>query len=454
MLIESYNPTDRDKLVYYYTIMNNPYIPEEIKPYPKQALGILLASQEEIDHKPNSVLFGGAGFSGKTTMGSVLAVQYLQEPDYTCLVMRKNYSELLDSNSIWENLNDWCCSERLPSNLRCKSLKSPTPKLVAPNGNTIYFKAFDRGEQKHRLKSASYDRIISDESSELDPEILKFQYRSSRNKSRIPRSIICLSNPGGPSTDYLVSEYLDGDKYFVNIGFKDNPYIDQEAYEEALKELDYIDQQYQRFGDFRYKPAVGDLITRDEMESQLVEFTSLPIHYSLMGIDLAGKGRDKFAVVKYDLLQNGTEMVTDFDQTSSADAEDLLLNFVSKHNPGGYPLTSLVVIEQEGGGSPEYARKYFQDLLHDFGIPVVLKTPRGSKYQRARPLMHKIKQGNVKLNKEADYIDDFIDESISLEPTGKGRSPNLVDSATLAHNYLHEEILGHRTIIRRGVRLG
>ena len=56
--------TKKDKLIYYHTVLNNPYI--RFKPYPKQALGLILASKEEkvIDDvkKPNSILLGAGGF--------------------------------------------------------------------------------------------------------------------------------------------------------------------------------------------------------------------------------------------------------------------------------------------------------------------------------------------------------------------------------------------------------
>ena len=50
----------------------------------------------------------------KTYLGSMLSVQHLGgDYDYTCLVTRRNYAELLDTDSIWENLIDWCCNEEL-----------------------------------------------------------------------------------------------------------------------------------------------------------------------------------------------------------------------------------------------------------------------------------------------------------------------------------------------------
>lgn len=444
--------SEKDKLIYYHTVLNNPYIP--YSPYSKQALGLILASKDT--KEVNSLLAGGSAYGGKTVLGSMLAVQFLQEPSYRCLVTRRNYAELLDVSSIWDNLSDWCCDEDLPPHLKCVAVKSPSPRIVAPNGATIYFKAFDHTDKKQKFKSASYNRIINDEASELPLGILPFQYRSLRTTEHIPLSVINLSNPSGESTEYLVENFVKGDKPYINIGWESNPFIDKEAYEQTLSQLDYIDQQYQRFGNWFYKANVGDLIDRKDMVSQLVDF-QLDHHtqFSLISIDLAGKGKDKFAVCRYDLLPNGLEMIVDFSQTASANAEDMLINFVSKHNHTNFaPTTSVVVIEQEGGGSPLYAQRYFQELLQEFNIPVILKTPKGSKYQRARPLMRRIKNGNVKINKECGCIEDFIDESVSLDPLGKGRSPNLVDSCSLAHNYLHENVLHTGTNIKIGAKIG
>lgn len=57
---------EKDKLIYYHTVLQNPYIP--FKPYPKQAMGIILASkQEQYENnvkKPNSILLGAGGYSG------------------------------------------------------------------------------------------------------------------------------------------------------------------------------------------------------------------------------------------------------------------------------------------------------------------------------------------------------------------------------------------------------
>lgn len=443
--------SEKDKLIYYHTVLDNPYIP--LKPYKLQAIALVLASRD--NKEVNSLLAGGSAYGGKTILGSMLAVQFLQEPSYRCLVTRRNYAELLDVSSIWDNLVEWCCDADLYNDEKCTAVKSPSPRIESPTGAIVYFKSFDHIDKKQKFKSASYNRIINDEASELPNGLIPFQYRSLRTTDHLPLSLINLSNPAGESTEYLVKNYVDGEHPYLNIGWESNPFIDKKAYENSLNQLDYIDQQYQKYGNWHFVAQKGDLISRNEMESQLVQELISPVSFSLISIDLAGKGKDKFAVCRYDLLQNGLECVMDFTQTESANVEDMLIRFVEKHNPNPFaPITSVVVIEQEGGGSPLYAQRYFQELLQDFNIPVVLKFPKGSKFQRARPLMRRIRNGNVKLFKDADYLDDFINESVALDPLGKGRSPNLVDSSSLAHNYLHEDVLHTGTNIQLGARIG
>lgn len=432
--------------LYNETITKNPYIRFEL--YPKQKLVALLSCK---DHTGvNHVLTGGAAGGGKTMLLAALALQFMTEPGYRCLVTRRGYRELVGTGSVYDIIKN------IPG---LKSRESSPIKVVSPSGAEIHFKAFQDETHKQDVKGESYHTILNDEASELNESVLRFLNRSVRKSADdpIPLRVVNASNPGGDSTEYLINKFITGPSPYVSMGYKDNPYIDDKVYEASLMELDYIDRQYQKYGNWHYKPQTGDLISRSEAESQYVTNITTPYVYSLMGIDLAGKGRDMFAIVCYDYLNNGFEYIHDFNQTQSANPESMLISFIRKHNPNpSQPKTSVIVIEQEGGGSPEYARKYFQNLIIEAGysIPVVLRTPSGSKYQRARPLVHGIKFGNVKLNSKGLYMDDFIDEMVQLDPLGKGRSPNLVDSCSLARNYLHDKVLGTKTRFKTGRRIG
>ena len=439
------NFNEWDYLNYELTILDNPFIDFEL--YDKQAFVALTSCHNQ--NGINEFLTGGPGGGGKTKLLSALALQFVEFSQYRCLVTRKNYRELVGTGSVFDILKN------IPG---VKSRESGLIRIIFPSGAEVHFKAFNDESHKQDVKGESYHTILNDEASELNESVLRFLYRSLRKKvdDWIPLRFGNASNPGGESTQYLVDKYIDGELPYIRMGYKDNPFIDNETYESALMELDYIDKKYQMEGDWKYKPSVGDLLTRAEGEAQLTTLNT-PIAYELIGIDLAGKGKDKFAVVCYDYLQNGLEYIKDFNQTKSHNPESLLLDFIIKHNPNPqFPQTSLIVIEQEGGGSPEYAKKYFENMIRNYGynIPVILKKPTGSKYQRARPLMHSIRYGNTKLNKDSQFIHDFIDESIQLSPDGKGRSPNLVDSASLSRNFLHTDILGNQTTISVGTRIG
>ena len=432
--------------LYNETITKNPYIPFSL--YPKQKLVALLSCRDHLG--VNHVLTGGAAGGGKTMLLAALALQFMTEPEYRCLVTRRGYRELVGTGSVYDIIKN------IPG---LKSRESSPIKVVSPSGAEIHFKAFQDETHKQDVKGESYHTILNDEASELNESVLRFLNRSVRKSSDdpIPLRVVNASNPGGDSTEYLINKFITGPSPYVSMGYKDNPYIDDKVYEASLLELDYIDRQYQMRGDWFYKPSQGDLMTREAAESQYITGITTPVAYELMSIDLAGKGRDFFAVCCYDYLANGWEYIRDFDQTRTSNPENMLLNFIYKHNPDKrVPLTSVIVIEQEGGGSPEYARKYFQNLILEAGynIPIILEKPMGNKYQRARPLMHSITYGGTKLNKDCRLMDDFIDESIQLDPLGKGRSPNLVDSASLGRNYLHTRVLGKGTRIHKGNRIG
>ena len=449
MLVEAIKETDFHHDTYDLlteTIYNNPYC--KFKPYPKQAIPILYASMPEKygddgTRKPNDVLAGAGGFGGKTFLASMLAVQYLQAPDYTCLVTRRNYAELLDTNSVWDNLTDWCCDEdRLGKDLVCEYKKSPTPQITAPNGNTIYFKAFDRDEKKQKFKSASYDRIINDEASELPEAVLRFQYRSSRNTSRIPRSIINLSNPGGESTDYLVENFVDGPKPYIALDWRDNPHIDKAAYEGSLNELDYIDQQYQKYGNWHYKPTAGDLISYDILNKSFIspaDYIEREVMFCTMGIDLAGKGRDNTVAANLILLDNNLIVCNDIMIEPSAYPEDYIYDIVERQaeNNDLYKIT----FEAEPGSDSVYNMRYWkkdvlQDLIYEYGLLIDDEHPSKNKFTRARPIAKAIKNGQLKfcetlrekLIQNNGLFDQFITVSPNPEVMKKQKSPDELDA--------------------------
>ena len=451
--------TDNEHLLLRKTIVDNPYC--KYKPYPKQLIPVVLANREEQyddkgTKKPNAVLAGAGGYGGKTFLGSMLAVQYLhKDEDYTCLVTRRNYAELVDTNSIWDNLVDWCCGEHLSDDLVCDFKQSPIPQIIAPNGNTIYFKAFDRDDKKQKFKSASYDRIVNDEASELPEAVLRFQYRSMRNTTQIPRSIINLSNPGGDSTEYLVKEFVDGPKPYIALDWRDNPHIDKAAYEGSLDELDYIDQQYQKYGNWHYRPSAGDLINLDQLVDAYIDvddYIEREVYFCTMGIDTAGTGRDNTVAMNLIRLDNGLTVLNDMVVDSSAYPEDSIYNLAEKQiiENNLYNMD----FEEEPGGDSVYALRYWvenvlEDLITKHGIDVNGVPAIKSKYTRARPIAKAIIKGELKfsshlkeqLERKDGLFDQFMYVSPNPEDMKKQKSPDELDALGYAWNSLINNFL-------------
>lgn len=434
------------------TIYNNPYI--LFKPYPRQLWPIFEVTKPLHDDEANKALIGAGGYGGKTFLGSMLAAQYLEFPKYSCLVTRLNYAELTGEDSIWENLNDWVCDENRLGEKACKSNESKL-RITAPSGAKIWFKAFDHVKKKGKVKSESYDRIINDEASELDPQILTFIYRSLRSDktSHIPLSMINLSNPGGPSTDYLCETFVDGTDPYYPLDWRHNPFINKKVYSKTLDNLDYIDQKYQKDGDWHYKPSKGDLITRERIHDQLLTYDDNLIKqgiiFSVISIDLAGEGQDKTAISNYLSVGNGWGFIEDLYQTVSPYPEEQIYRFIESKKQTEFP-PNLILIEQEGG-SRVYSDRHWEDELFPLEIPLYPITPKGSKYNRARPMVREMNQGLIKINKtleskidiestfDTTYLDLLTDELLDLEPVMK-KSPNLIDCLSQARNYLYKSL--------------
>jgi hypothetical protein len=430
--------------LYKETILDNHYV--KLKPYAKQSLPIweLLKPNQS---RPHSILVGDGGYGGKTILGSILASQYLDYSQYSCLVTRRTYGELTGVNSIWRNLNDWLEDT-------CKINKSNLT-IKAPSGAEIVFRAFLYEEDKYKVKSESYTTIINDEASELLPNIIRFLYRSLRKdkENKIPLSMIHLSNPSlRAGSDYLHDTFVKGKYNHYSLDWRHNPYIDQVMYRNTLEEnMDYIDLQHQLYGKWGYKPAVGDLISLEDINRQTVDLdlTQSEIVYNVLSIDLAGEGEDKTAIVNYLLLDNGLAFVEDLYQTVSAYPEENIYRFI-EHKLNNYN-PNIILIEQEGG-SRVYSDRHWIEELTNFGIPIQPVQPVGTKYNRARPLIREMRKGWIKINKkiqntkykesqtEENYHNLLSGELIQLAPKMK-ESPNLVDCLSQARNYIVDDVL-------------
>lgn len=421
-----YKITEKDKLLYYETILNNPYI--KITPYPKQVLTFLLANRFGTDF--NKVLTGGKAYGGKTVILSALALQYAKEPNYRCLVVRKNYGDIVNVASIMDVINQWTYD-----NDEVKMYKSAQLMFRFKSGAEIHFKAYDRPESRNKLRGTSFHRIIVDESSQIDEEILRYLYRSLRKPKGdpIPLSTIFASNPLGVSNQYHINEYVDDDapNPYVAMGYTDNPYIDVEAYEKTLLELPKIDRISQMMGDWKIQINEGLLINATDFDKVIINEMPCKSTLNVVSIDFASTGNDKTALTSISLGSNGKKYLVDSLLIDDQYIEDKIIRFVKeqykKHN------TYYVITETEPGSASEYSSRYWYDLFREY-VPQVLHTterPIKSKFERSRPTASQILSKDLFII-ENENTPKLREEFMYIHPDKKvmstRKSPNLLDS--------------------------
>mgnify|MGYP001237769074 CR=1 FL=1 len=441
------------------TLVQNPYIPDRIKKgvlgYPLQ-LKSLIYLNRPIPNDYHRILIGGEAYGGKTLIGAVISLRFIHIKGFKGLDTRKNYDDLTSESvdSIFGYIGLW--NEELDKKDRLR-IKQHPPSIKSKEGGLLDFRAFDHIKKKEKTRSKTYQQICNDEAPEIERQILTFQGRSLRQDidSRFPKAIVNFGNPEydpktfelNESSKRFLNEYVDGKYVYVPMGWKTNPYINQIEYEASFEDLDEIDKQSQQHGNWHYTYTKGSLIDISLLKNYLAS-NILNRSASILSIDLAGRGKDKFAVSTLTLdLQTNRIQIDNISQTVGTNTEALIENHVLEdHNRGVYPSAVLLEIEP---GSWIDTEKYWKQFFNQMGIKVYPIKPIGNKFNRARPLIREMKQGLVTINEfltkkvyeesryEETYFDLFKGEVHRLAPVMK-ISPNILDTLSQGFNYLRK----------------
>ncbi|OEC87878.1 MULTISPECIES: hypothetical protein [Methanobacterium] len=453
--------TQYDKDMLQLTLIDNPYIPEEIKKgvlgYPQQ-LKSLIYLNRPIVNDYHSILIGGEAYGGKTLFGAVLSLRFIHLKGFKGLNTRKNYDDLTEESvdSIWGYIGLW--NEELEKKDRLKIKLNP-PRIKSKEGGLLAFRAFDNIKKKEKTRSKSYQQICNDEAPEIDKRILTFQGRSLRQQadSRFPKSIISFGNPQydpktyrlNESSQRFLNEFVEGPYVYVPMGWKTNPYINQEEFKASMKDLDEIDKQSQMEGNWHYIYSKGQLIDINTL-NDFLKPTFTGNSFSILSIDLAGRGKDKFVVSTLTLdINTNRIMIDNISQTVGTSTEYLIEGHVLEDKQRGiHP--SLCIIEMEPGSWVD-TEKYWTEFFNQLNIAVHPKKPVGSKFNRARPLIREMSQGHILINQLLDekeytessykktYYNLLKEEISSLSPLMKV-SPNIIDSLSQGRNFLRDEL--------------
>jgi len=247
------------------------YLPQQ--PTERQSLFLSLKSDRE-------VFYGGAAGGGKSSALLMGALEYVDVPNYSALLLRRTYADLSKPGALMDRANEWLKNSSAKWNDQRK-------QWTFPSGAKITFGYLDTENDKFNFQSAEYQYIAFDELSQFTRT--QYLYLFSRLRrlvgSDVPLRMRSGSNPGGVGGRWVYDRFIpdgftpfdaqeskihwkegldeDGRPFrraFVPARLHDNPHLDQGEYVQALNELDPVTREQLLQGDWQIQER-GDILT-------------------------------------------------------------------------------------------------------------------------------------------------------------------------------------------------
>lgn len=372
------------------TLLDNPYIPHD--PSIKQAEFLVDLRKEGF--------YGGAAGGGKSDALLMAALQYVSEPDYSALLLRRTFTDLSLPGALLDRADEWLRGTDATWHDKTKTWQFPS-------GATLSFGYLENEKDRFRYQGAEFSFIGFDELTHFTE--IQYTYLFSRLRrlegSDIPMRIRCASNPGGVGHEWVKARFITPSpedlakegRFFVSAKLQDNPFLDQVAYLESLLALDPVTQAQLRDGNWDIQ-AKGEMFKREWLD-----FIDLPPEgcnyvrwWDMAATEPSKTNRDPDWTVGLLMGEkNGEYYVIDVFRCrkNSGDRDKAIEATLKLERPG-----VLQRMGQEGGSAGKdvilnFAKSLFRG--HDFqGIKET-----GSKVTRAGPFSAACKNGLVHIVK-------------------------------------------------------
>lgn len=412
------------------------YIPYD--PTPKQRAFLLMNDTREI-------LYGGAAGGGKSVAQLMGALQFVDIPGYSAILFRKTYADLSLPNALIDLSKQW-----LMPFVESKEVKwsEKEKQYTFPSGATLNFGYLESDNDCYRYQGAEFQYIGMDECTHISPSNYRYMFsRLRKPKSlQVPLRFRSTANPGGMYGEYYYQRFFvegkENGRIFIPAGLSDNPFLDAEAYKEALNELDPVEREQLLNGNWEIK-AAGDLLDRQWF--QIVPHHEIPSaaahvrYWDLAGTDPAKrKGKNKrepdwsvgFKLANY----QGMYWIEDIIRVQKKPHElEEIIKAAAELD--GY--NCAIRMEQEPGSSGIITiDHYSRNVLSGYDFKGVAST--GSKVERARAASAASQAGRVFISDRCRNLIAFLDEA-DLFPYGA--HDDTVDGFSGAFNHFRNPTL-------------
>jgi hypothetical protein len=206
-------------------------------------------------------LYGGAAGGGKSDALLMAALQYVDVPGYSALILRKTYKDLALAGAIMDRAAEWW----RPTAARWNDTDK---RWTFPAGSSITFGYMETPSDRFRYQGAEFQCVIFDELTQFQEVCYTYLLSRLRKTTgaldRVPLRMRAGTNPGGIGHDWVGKRFgiqPDGTqdieaardpktgeaRVFVPAKLEDNPHVDS-SYERSLSGLDAVTHAQLRHG--------------------------------------------------------------------------------------------------------------------------------------------------------------------------------------------------------------
>lgn len=376
-------------------------------------------------------MYGGAAGGGKSEALLMGALQFVDVPGYNAILFRRTYADFTLPEALMDRANQWLGG----TSAHWNAMKHI---YTFPSGARLTFGNLEYERVKYRYQSAEFQFIGFDELTQFTESQYRYLFSRMRRLEgvNIPLRMRTATNPGGIGHDWVkrrfITEGSSKGRIFIPARLEDNPHIDQEAYNEALNELDPVTRRQLRLGDWTARHG-GSKFRRewfpivDEVPDR-VRF----IRYWDMAATEPKEGADPDYTVGMKVgILGGVYYVEDV-QRFRKTPKTVETRIKQTAQIDGRNVT--IYMEQEPGASGKSLVDYYARKILT-GYTFYGDRASGKKEIRANPASSAAEKKNINLV-NGKWISDFLDE---LEAFPLGSHDDQVDALSGAITKLLEQ---------------
>ncbi|MEQ8716694.1 MAG: phage terminase large subunit [Acidimicrobiales bacterium] len=211
-------------------------------------------------------LYGGAVGGGKSVALLMGALQYVDTPGYSALVIRRQLTHQSLPGGLLDLAHQWLSGRA--------RWDSDTATWTFPTGATLTFGYLESDRSRDRYQGMQWQYIAFDELTQFPEHHYRYLFSRLRRPSqapggleRVPLRMRAASNPGGEGHDWVKHRFITNDgadprRRFYPARLDDNPHLDPHSYRETLMCLDSHNRAQLLHGDWDSTPN-GRLFRRE-----------------------------------------------------------------------------------------------------------------------------------------------------------------------------------------------